>query len=362
MGGVLFLISGAISNLGIGLTDEFYRSEDNNAKLELVKRIVYDMDKLCDARQLMNLTNVLEDTLKHYSVAVSEHSDIPIDADKVNNMLIGRFRQAKKSKGLSKNSINAYEQTLDQLLSFFPGRALSQITTDNIRDWFHYLINEKGTSEVTVDNYRRNLNSFFTFTTLEGLTLKNPLKKIKTIKRAYQVKQPFSELELVTLRDNITDVRTRAIFELLVSSGLRIGELETLNRTSIDLDERTGYVMGKGSKERKFYFSVPAMYYIKKYLATRNDDNIALFLSHKGNKRIKSNGISRSLRELGVACNINDVHPHRFRRTFATKLLRRGVPLEQIRVFLGHSQIATTKLYVVEDEDEIKYNHKRYVN
>ena len=137
MGGVLFLISGAISNLGIGLTDEFYRSEDNNAKLELVKRIVYDMDKLCDARQLMNLTNVLEDTLKHYSVAVSEHSDIPIDADKVNNMLIGRFRQSKKSKGLSKNSINAYEKTLDQLLSFFPGRALSQITTNNIRDWFH---------------------------------------------------------------------------------------------------------------------------------------------------------------------------------------------------------------------------------
>ena len=114
-------------------------------------------------------------------------------------------------------------------------------------------------------------------------------------------------------------------------------------------------------KEVKNVNSILA-YYIKKYLATRNDDNIALFLSHKGNKRIKSNGISRSLRELGVACNINDVPPHRFRRTFATKLLRRGVPLEQIRVFLGHSQIATTKLYVVEDEDEIKYNHKRYVN
>ena len=351
-----------VDNLGIGLTDEFYRSNDNNAKLELVRRILMDMEALCDARQLRNLSNVIEETLKKYSITVSETSDVPIDVDEVNDMLIGRFTTSKETQGLSSKSIKFYENTLDMLTIYFPEKTLSQITTENIRDWFNHLLNVKGTSATTVDNYRRNLNSFYNFCTLEGLILKNPVKKIKTIKRQYQVKQPFSQLELVTLRDNINDTRTRAIFELLVSSGLRIGELESLNRTSIDLDECTGYVVGKGSKERKFYFSIAAKYYIEKYLNTRTDDNIALFLSKKGGNRIKGNGIGRSLRELGAACNINDVHPHRFRRTFATGLLRKGVPLEQIRVFLGHSQIATTKLYVVEDEDEIKYNHKRYVN
>lgn len=351
-----------MSNLGAGLTDKFYRSSDNNAKLELVKRVLQDMEALCDARQLKNLSNMLEDTLKRYSIAVSEHSDEPVEVDKVNNYLINRFRQAKESQGLSSKTLTFYEHTLDMLALRYPDKALSQLTTGNVRDWFHYLINEKGTSEVTVDNYRRNLNSFYTFCTLEGLILKNPVKKIKTIKRAKQVKQPFSELETVILRDNISDVRTRAIFELLISSGLRIGELESLNRTSIDLNECTGYVMGKGAKERKFYFSIAAKYYIEKYLETRTDDNIALFIALKGTERIKHSGISRNLRDLGKKCGVNDVHPHRFRRTFATNLLRKGVPLEQIRVFLGHSQIATTKLYVVEDEDEIKYNHKRYVN
>lgn len=351
-----------MSNLGAGLTDEFCRSSDNNAKLELVRRVLGDMDELCDARQLMNLSNVLEDTLKRYSIAVSETSNIPVDVDKVNNHLINRFKQAKESQGLSSKTLRFYENTLDMLALVYPEKALSQLTADNIRDWFHYLINEKGTTEVTVDNYRRNLNSFYTFCTLEGLILKNPVKKIKAIKRPYQVKQPFSELESVILRDNIHDTRTRAIFELLISSGLRLGELESLNRTSIDLNECTGYVMGKGSKERKFYFSIAAKYYIEKYLETRTDDNIALFVSNKGGSRLKHSGIGRNLRELGYSCGVKDVHPHRFRRTFATNLLRRGVPLEQIRVFLGHSQIATTKLYVVEDEDEIKFNHKRMVN
>lgn len=350
-----------MSNLGAGLADEFYRSSDNNAKLELIRRVLSDMDELCDARQLKNLSHMLEETLKKYSIAVAEIDNEPVDVTNVNNNLIGRFRQAKESQGLSSKTLKFYENTLDMLALFYPEKALSQLTTDNVRDWFHYLINEKGTSEVTVDNYRRNLNSFFTFCTIEGLILKNPVKKIKTIKRAYQVKQPFSELELVILRDNIKDTRTRAMFELLVSSGLRLGELESLNRTSIDLNECTGYVMGKGAKERKFYFSISAKYYIEKYLETRTDNDIALFIG-KGRGRLKHSGIGRNLRELGQSCGVKDVHPHRFRRTFATNLLRRGVPLEQIRVFLGHSQIATTKLYVVEDEDEIKFNHKRLVN
>ncbi len=350
-----------MSNLGVGLTDEFYRSNDNNAKLELVRRILQDMDTLCDARQLKNLSDLLEDMLKKYSIAVSETSDVPVDVDKVNDYLIDRFKEGKKSQGLSSKSVRLYENTLDMLTLFYPDKALSQLTTDNVRDWFHYLMNEKGTKEVTVDNYRRCLNSFYNFCTVEGLVLKNPVKKIKTIKRQYQVKQPFSELELVILRDNINDARTRAIFELLVSSGLRLGELESLNRTSIDLKECTGYVMGKGAKERKFYFSISAKYYIEKYLETRTDNDIALFVG-KRRGRLKHSGIGRNLRELGQSCGVKDVHPHRFRRTFATALLRRGVPLEQIRVFLGHSQIATTKLYVVEDEDEIKFNHKRWMN
>ena len=124
--GWCFLLVEVMSNLGVGLTDEFYRSNDNNAKLELVRRILGDMDTLCDARQLMNLSDMLEETLKRYSIAVSETSDIPIDVDKVNNFLISRFKQAKESQGLSSKSIRFYENTLDMLVLFYPEKALSQ--------------------------------------------------------------------------------------------------------------------------------------------------------------------------------------------------------------------------------------------
>ena len=77
---------------------------------------------------------------------------------------------------------------------------------------------------------------------------------------------------------------------------------------------------------------------------------------------MKISGLSRSLRELGDRAGVNQVHPHRFRRTFATKLLHKGVPIDQIQKFLGHSQIETTQLYASSNDEEIEYNHKRYVN
>ena len=96
---------------------------------------------------------------------------------------------------------------------------------------------------------------------------------------------------------------------------------------------------------------------------SRNDTNPALFISYKGTpKRLGNVGVEHSLKQVAKRAGIDDVHPHRFRRSMASNLLSKNVPLEQIRILLGHTNLETTKLYVVENEDEIKYNHKRYVN
>ena len=78
--------------------------------------------------------------------------------------------------------------------------------------------------------------------------------------------------------------------------------------------------------------------------------------------RLKHSGVEYSLKQVAKRAGVTDVHPHRFRRTMACNLLSKNVPLEQIRIILGHTNLETTKLYVVEDEDEINYNHRRYVN
>ena len=165
------------------------------------------------------------------------------------------------------------------------------------------------------------------------------------------------------MRDHFKNIREEAIFELLLSSGMRSGELTLLDKKDLNLGECTVIVTGKGNKQRECFFSELAKYKILKYLERRQDDSPALFfaLNKKGN-RLKISGLERSLRELGERSGVNQVHPHRFRRTFATKLLHKGVPIDQIQKFLGHSQIETTQLYACSNDEELEYNIKRHVN
>ena len=186
----------------------------------------------------------------------------------------------------------------------------------------------------TVDNYRRILNAFYGYCVTNGLLYKNPILKINAIKKVKKIKQAFSYEEIIYLRENLTTLRDKAIFELLLSSGMRVGELVQLNHKDLNMNECTVIVHGKGDKEREVFFNELAKVSINRYLESRVDTNPALF----------------------------KVHPHRFRRHFATSMIRKGVHIEQVQQLLGHAEIETTKMYIVTDEDEIAYNHKRYVN
>jgi site-specific recombinase XerD len=214
-----------------------------------------------------------------------------------------------------------------------------------------------------VDNVRRIFNSFYNYCVVNGLLYRNPCKKIDAIKGAKKIKKPFSNAEIIKMREHFDNLREEAIFELLLSSGMRIGELVRLKKSEMNMEDKTVIVTGKGNKQRECFFNDLAKHKLQKYLDSRDDDNPYLFVSlHKPHNNLLIGGVARSLRELGGRAGVNKVHPHRFRRTFATKLLHKGVPIDQIQKFLGHTQIETTQLYAISDDEEIEYNIKRYVN
>lgn len=165
-------------------------------------------------------------------------------------------------------------------------------------------------------------------------------------------------------------LRDQALFELLLSSGIRLRECVQLNKSDIDLENCTFIVLGKGNKERVCYFSVKAQYFLDKMLNFKHKKNIlkyadeeALFVGKQrqkdGSNRYSMNGIERSIRELGKSCGV-EAHPHKFRRTFATNLLNKDVPIEQIKELLGHANLDTTMIYAITDQDQIRYNHKKF--
>ena len=133
----------------------------------------------------------------------------------------------------------------------------------------------------------------------------------------------------------------------------------------VDFSEREIIVFGKGAKQRIVYFDDRTNLFLQKYLETREDDNPALFVHQKRTRneylRLDKSGLGTRVRMWGRACGIEDVHPHRFRRTMATRALRAGMPIEQIQVILGHSSIETTRIYAKVNQDDVKYAHRKYV-
>ena len=143
---------------------------------------------------------------------------------------------------------------------------------------------------------------------------------------------------------------------------MRVGELVNLNKSDVDFDNRECIVFGKGAKERKVYFDARTKIHLLNYLHSRDDDNEALFVSLlKPHNRLQISGVEIRLRDLGVELDINRVHPHKFRRTLATRAIDKGMPIEQVQQLLGHEKIETTLHYAQVDQNNVKISHKKYI-
>ena len=164
------------------------------------------------------------------------------------------------------------------------------------------------------------------------------------------------------LRDNCRCSRDLAMIDLLYSTGIRVGELVGLNISDIDFEERECVVYGKGDKERRVYFDAKAKLHLQNYISSRTDTNPALFVTlDSPYERLKISGVEIRVRELGRKLNIEKIHPHKFRRTMATRAIDKGMPIEQVQKILGHSQIGTTMQYAIVNQNNVKTSHRRYI-
>lgn len=278
-----------------------------------------------------------------------------------NDERLKNFIVAKRLEGCSEKTLKFYEFNIKKLFSYVDKNVI-EITTQDLRDYLIKYKEERQVSNVTLDNMRCVLQSFFNYLYDEGLMEKNPTGALKKIKSDQIIKNPFTEEELEILRENCRDIREKAIFEVLYSSGMRVGELTLLNIKDIDFINNKAIIFGKGAKEREAYFTVKARILIQDYLKTRKDDNEALFVGMRApHKRLQISAYQKILHDLGERAGIH-CHPHKFRRTCATALLNKGMPVEEISKLLGHTKLETTMGYCQVNQHRIKDDHARYMN
>ena len=189
------------------------------------------------------------------------------------------------------------------------------------------------------------------------------MRRIHKIKTPKVVKQIITDEGIEILRDSCGEPRDLAIIDLLYSTGIRVGELVNLNITDINFDNRECIVFGKGDKERRVYFDAKAKIHIQEYLQSRTDDNPALFVSlNAPYERLNISGVEIRLRNLGRVNNLDRIHPHKFRRTMATRAIDKGMPIEQVQKLLGHSQIDTTMQYAIVNQNNVKISHRKFIS
>ena len=320
---------------------------------EKVVKLLNEMSEYLSISQMKKLQEVV---LKIFS----ENEE---DKQQISNLeFLKMFLDAKKIEGCSSRTIQYYRVTVEHLFSLIDTE-VRKITTEEIRTYLADYQKINGCSNVTVDNIRRNISSFFSWLEEEDYILKSPMKRIHKIKTKTVVKNVITDEAIEKLRDNCSEIRDLAMIDLLYSTGIRVGELVNLNIDDIDLEGRECVVYGKGDKERRVYFDAKAKVHLKKYIESRSDENEALFVTLASPyARLKISGVEIRLRQLGRKLDLDRIHPHKFRRTMATRAIDKGMPIEQVQRILGHSQIDTTMQYAMVNQSNVKSSHQKFMS
>lgn len=319
------------------------------------EKIVTVLNEMAEYLSISQMKKLQEVIIKNFAENEADKKEIP------NEEFLKMFLAAKRIEGCSERTLNYYKTTVEHFIAQIE-TGVRKITTEEIREYLSNYQKRNNCSNVTIDNVRRNISSFFSWLEEEDYILKSPMKRIHKIKTKTVVKNIISDEGIEMLRDNCREKRDLAIIDLLYSTGIRVGELVNLNIEDIDLEGRECIVYGKGDKERRVYFDAKAKIHLKEYIDARTDANEALFVTLDApHDRLKISGVEIRLRKLGRSLELDKIHPHKFRRSMATRAIDKGMPIEQVQKILGHSQIDTTMQYAMVNQSNVKMSHQKYM-
>ena len=323
------------------------------SKTRLLNSFKKRLTTVLTAADMETVTDILSEELANYDIKWIERETSEKDD------LLDAYIEALEIEGRSPKTLGRYKYIITRFLNFV-AIPTEEITVFDIR---RYLSTEKkrGISDRTLDGIRQIFSAYFNWLQREGLIRVNPMGNVGTIKYRKIVKDIYSDIDIEKMKEAAKSVRDKAIIFFLLSSGCRISEMIALNRVDVDLEKLECKILGKGNKERIIYLSPVAGMYIKQYFDERKDTNEALFLSQRGS-RLTISGAENILNRIGAASEVEHVHPHKFRRTLATNLIKRGMPIEEVAKILGHDKLDTTMQYIVLDKSEIKYSYKKYTS
>ena len=264
----------------------------------------------------------------------------------------------QNEKGSSVHTIRAYQEDLTQFGEYLKaqGIPLEQLEYHDLRYYMASLQQKQQLKKTTLSRKTSTLKSFCKFLHREGLLEHNPADLLSTPKKEKRLPTVINEVDMTAFLDDFLageeplQLRNKAIFELLYSSGLRVSELVQLDVENVQKQKGILRILGKGSKERIVPVGEQAQSAITYYLEHGRpllvkEEVQALFLNRQG-KRLTTRGVEYILEQYVKQGALKyKVTPHAFRHSFATHLLDNGADLRVIQELLGHESLSTTQIY-----------------
>lgn len=334
--------------------EEFQSSCSDEVTIKLLGKIALEFEEFSSLEQQIKLRQVIDQVLYSYQIATKETALVASDVEEKARM----FLAIKKLDGMSSKTLYNYQLKLSKFANFMR-KPLSTITTMDLRMYLAVLNENLKASSMNTEI--ACLKSFFSWLVNEEYIIKNPCSKIKGTKIPKRLRKALNAEELEMLKQACKSIREKALIEFLSSSGCRLSEIVGINKEDINWNERSLYVIGKGNKQRKIYFSVKAKILLKNYLDSRKDTSDALFVSSKRPcARLGGRSIERELKNIATRAGFSkSIFPHLMRHTFATLSLNSGMSLVTLQHLLGHEEPSTTQIYAAMSEENIKHEYNK---
>lgn len=329
---------------------------NNNLKSKVRDHIIVKMQPYMDKDTLQILDNIMVEIFGQ--IEMRQMETLPAKKrngiDEKNRYLLQLFLYKKQN--LAQRTLEVYMDYIKLLLTYTE-KELTEITDIDIAGFLRWYtfhnknITGKVNNNVTVNNARKFISAVFGWLRKEKYIDYNPVETVPPLPEEKKPIDFFSRTEMAKLRDACNSDRDRAIFEVLRSTGARVGEIQRINRFRINWGTGDVYIIGeKGGKHRLLYLDEESRYYLERYLKSRTDDKPDLFLeSRKPYEPLQKSGIENIIKRIrdraGITCR---AYPHKFRKTLGMDLRNRGVEIGVIQEILGHSSPEVTAKYYAE--------------
>ena len=318
------------------------------AKIDLIAKLTALMPEC--AREIIKI-------MREYDVQtaqVYDRSNLP--------RRVEAFLAAKRIDGCRPKTIKGYRERLKMFMTQC-SKPVQAITTDDLREYLAYLVDERHLMDNSVQAHINTLRSFFSWLVDEDNIRKSPMRKIKSLKiDKLRSRHPLTAEQLELVRDGCRGYKEKALVEFLVSSGCRVSEVAGLRVDDIDWRDRKCKVIGKGNKGRTVYFSGRAKLMLQLYIAERRGGEALFASSRAPYEPLTDRGIEKMISKLGKRIGMErPLYPHLMRHTFASHALNCGMELTIIQHLLGHSDPKTTLIYAEIDPIRVQYEYNRMI-